>query len=58
MSVAFFASDDGCPVCSDDQRDADQLCVVEQATDVLPLERSGALRVITTAWVASLSPLG
>ena len=32
----FFASDDGCPVCDDHHRDGHELCVVEQATDVLP----------------------
>ena len=32
---------DPCPICSSPQRDASVLCVVEQPTDVLSLERTG-----------------
>lgn len=53
----FFASDDGCPVCKDDRRDTDELCVVEQATDVLPLERSGAFKGYYHCLGGKLSPL-
>ena len=53
----FFASDDGCPVCKDDRRDADELCVVEQATDVLPMERSGAFKGYYHCLGGKLSPL-
>lgn len=39
----FFASrTDGCQLCADTMRDASLLCVVEQSTDILPLERTGA----------------
>jgi recombination protein RecR len=38
----FFTEEDPCPICSDPARDTQMLCVVEQPTDVLPLERSGA----------------
>ncbi len=31
-------------MCADDQRDETLICVVEQPTDVLPLERTGAFR--------------
>ena len=53
----FFSSDDGCPVCSDDQRDVNELCVVEQATDVLPLERSGVFKGYYHCLGGKLSPL-
>jgi recombination protein RecR len=44
-TCGFFASRSaGCPVCNGPRRDPGLLCVVEQATDVLPLERSGAYR--------------
>ncbi len=39
----FFASRAaGCRLCGDPARDAAMLCVVEQSTDILPLERTGA----------------
>lgn len=39
----FFSEDDVCFVCADAAREA-ILCVVERATDILPIERSGAFR--------------
>lgn len=53
----FFATADGCTVCDDHTRDATQLCVVEQATDVLPLERSGAFKGYYHCLGGKLSPL-
>jgi recombination protein RecR len=53
----FFATVEGCPVCSDSKRDASQLCVVEQATDVLPIERSGAFKGLYHCLGGKLSPL-
>ena len=41
----FFSVGGGpCEICEDLGRDAHLLCVLEQATDVLPVERSGAFR--------------
>ncbi len=53
----FFATDEGCPVCDDHSRDTKKLCVVEQATDVLPLERSGAFQGYYHCLGGKLSPL-
>lgn len=53
----FFSSSDGCPVCKDTSRNAMELCVVEQATDVLPLERSGAFKGFYHCLGGKLSPL-
>jgi recombination protein RecR len=53
----FFATDEGCAVCDDPARDNRMLCVVEQATDVLPLERSGAFRGRYHCLGGKLSPL-
>lgn len=53
----FFATDDGCAVCDDVSRDDQMLCVVEQATDVLPLERSGVFRGRYHCLGGKLSPL-
>jgi len=40
----FESSRTGCRLCEDSQRDAAVICVVEQPTDVLPLERTGAFK--------------
>ena len=53
----FFATNDRCGICDDPKRDAQLLCVVEQATDVLPLERSGAFRGRYHCLGGKLSPL-
>lgn len=53
----FFATASGCTVCDDTTRDATQLCVIEQATDVLPLERSGAFKGFYHCLGGKLSPL-
>ncbi|HET9418677.1 MAG TPA: recombination mediator RecR, partial [Chthoniobacterales bacterium] len=38
----YFTSDEICDICADASRAADILCVVEQPTDILPLEKTGA----------------
>lgn len=53
----FFATDHGCALCDDPRRDEHMLCIVEQATDVLPLERSGAFRGRYHCLGGKLSPL-
>lgn len=53
----FFATGDGCGLCDDPGRDAQTLCIVEQATDVLPLERSGSFRGRYHCLGGKLSPL-
>jgi recombination protein RecR len=53
----FFATDEGCVVCDDPKRDDHTLCIVEQATDVLPLERSGSFRGRYHCLGGKLSPL-
>ena len=56
-ACGFFATAEGCDVCDDSARDERILCVVEQATDVLPLERSGAFRGRYHCLGGKLSPL-
>ncbi|MFD0894362.1 recombination protein RecR [Luteolibacter ambystomatis] len=53
----FFATRESCGICDDPKRDAAVLCVVEQATDVLPLERSGAFKGRYHCLGGKLSPL-
>lgn len=52
----FFATDEGCRVCDHPRREP-ILCVVEQATDVLPMERSGAFSGRYHCLGGKLSPL-
>lgn len=53
----FFATEECCPVCDDTKRDDTILCVVEQATDVLPIERSGSFQGLYHCLGGKLSPL-
>lgn len=53
----FFATAQGCGICEDDGREQQMLCVVEQATDVLPIERSGAFKGRYHCLGGKLSPL-
>ena len=53
----FFATEAGCGICDDPKRDDRILCVIEQATDVLPLERSGSFRGRYHCLGGKLSPL-
>jgi recombination protein RecR len=53
----FFAEQELCTICSDPGRDALLLCVVEQPTDVLPLERTGAFSGLYHTLGGKLSPL-
>jgi recombination protein RecR len=53
----FFATAETCGLCDDPRRDERMLCVVEQATDVLPLERSGSFRGRYHCLGGKLSPL-
>lgn len=53
----FFTTEPLCEFCSDPQRDPAQLCVVEQPTDILPLERTGAFRGRYHSLGGRISPL-
>jgi recombination protein RecR len=54
----FFSSGGGsCDICQDSARDTHLLCVLEQATDVLPVERSGAFRGFYHCLGGRIAPL-
>ena len=53
----FFTMGSLCEICSDSTRDDSQLCVVEQSTDILPLERTAAFRGYYHALGGRISPL-
>lgn len=53
----FFATNQVCEICADDSRLMDLLCVVEQPTDILPLERTSAFRGRYHSLGGRISPL-
>ena len=53
----FFMDSGGCSVCDAANRDESVICVVEQATDVLPLERSGVFEGSYHCLGGKLAPL-
>lgn len=54
----FFATEEhGCAICEGQHRDGHLLCIVEQPTDILPLERSGAFRGHYHSLRGRISPL-
>ena len=56
-TCGFFTGESGCAVCSEQGRDTQIICVVEQPTDVLPIERSGVFRGLYHCLGGKLSPL-
>jgi len=57
VQCGFFAAAELCEICADDSRARDLLCVVEQATDILPLERTSAFRGRYHSLGGRISPL-
>jgi recombination protein RecR len=53
----FFAAADICEICLDPSRAAELLCLVEQPTDILPLEKTGAFRGRYHSLGGKISPL-
>ncbi len=53
----FFATEELCEICRDESRATDLLCVVEEATDILPLEKTSAFRGRYHALGGRISPL-
>ncbi|MEM7600893.1 MAG: recombination mediator RecR [Verrucomicrobiota bacterium] len=57
-TCGFFSTvESGCAICDGLKRDATLLCVVEQPTDILPLERSGAFQGHYHSLRGRISPL-
>ena len=53
----FFAAAEICEICADPSRSAELLCVVEQPTDILSLERTGVFRGRYHSLGGKISPL-
>ena len=56
-SCGFFAASEICEICRDSSRSTELLCVVEQPTDILPLEKTGAFRGRYHSLGGKISPL-
>lgn len=52
-----FSELDPCPICRDERRDGGLLCVVEEASDIDAIERSGEYRGLYHVLGGHLSPL-
>jgi recombination protein RecR len=57
VRCGFFSEFDQCVICSDTARDSASLCVVEQPTDILSIERTGIFRGLYHSLGGRLSPL-
>lgn len=53
----FFCVGELCEICADPRRGGREICVVEQATDILPIERTGLFQGRYHALGGKLSPL-
>jgi len=53
----YFTTNELCDICSDSSRAVELLCVVEQPTDILPLEKTGAFRGRYHSLGGRISPL-
>lgn len=53
----FFANEELCPICADPSRAGRELCIVEQPTDILPLERTGRFSGRYHALGGKIAPL-
>jgi recombination protein RecR len=53
----YFTPNEVCEICLDSSRAGDLLCVVEQPTDILPLEKTGAFRGRYHSLGGRISPL-
>lgn len=51
------AGQDLCPICASDERDAALICVVEEALDVIALERTGGFKGLYHVLDGALSPI-
>jgi recombination protein RecR len=53
----FFTTQEICGICADTSRSLELLCVVEQPTDILPLEKTSAFRGRYHSLGGKISPL-
>lgn len=52
-----IADDELCPICNDDRRDSSTLCVVEEARDIIAIEKTGVFRGRYHVLLGVISPM-
>jgi recombination protein RecR len=52
-----LSEEDACAICDNPQRDKSIICIVEQPTDIISIEKSGAFNGVYHVLGGSLSPL-
>jgi recombination protein RecR len=57
QQCGFFTTEARCQICCDETRETAQICVVENATDILPIERTGSYHGQYHALGGRISPL-
>ena len=56
-TCAFISAGDQCPICLDPRRDDTVMCVVEEPTDVIAIERTGEFRGRYHVLLGAISPM-
>ena len=56
-ALLLFAEDELCPICQDTRRDPTLLCVVEEPSAILPIERTHEFRGYYHVLGGALSPI-
>jgi recombination protein RecR len=57
LRCGFFTTEELCQICTDASRIQDILCIIEQPTDILPLEKTSAFRGLYHSLGGRISPL-
>jgi recombination protein RecR len=57
VQCGFFSMAELCGICAQPSRHGREICVVEQATDILPIERSGVFHGLYHSLGGRLAPL-
>jgi len=52
-----IADDELCPICNDARRDSSTLCVVEEARDIIAIEKTGVFRGRYHVLLGAISPM-
>ena len=52
-----FAEGDLCPICLDDRRDSNLLCVVEESRDIISIEKTGEFKGRYHVLLGAMNPL-
>ena len=57
IRCGFLSTEEVCEICTDTSRAGQEICVVERASDILPIERTGLFRGLYHSLGGRLAPL-